>query len=143
MIRPTDIQTVTRAADFAARRHTHQRRRGEAAGPYFNHLAHVASLLADAGADADLVAAGYRKRETFAYACEAYSCIVAPGSTAADRRAALDVHADGGLPGDDSIDLDEYIDNLQEAVVARNGWKRILQRCAPRESRTTTSPITG
>ena len=46
MIRPTDIQTVTRAADFAARRHTHQRRKGEAAEPYFNHLAHVASLFA-------------------------------------------------------------------------------------------------
>jgi len=59
MIRPTDIPTVTRAADFAARRHTHQRRKGEAAEPYFNHLAHVASLLADAGADANLVAAGY------------------------------------------------------------------------------------
>ena len=59
MTRPTDVQTVTRAADFAARRHTHQRRKGEAAEPYFNHLAHVAALLADAGADANLVAAGY------------------------------------------------------------------------------------
>ncbi len=59
MERPTEIQIVTRAADFAARRHTHQRRKGEAAEPYFNHLAHVAALLADAGADANLVAAGY------------------------------------------------------------------------------------
>lgn len=59
MTRPTDIQIVARAADFAARRHTHQRRKGEAAEPYFNHLAHVAALLADAGADANLVAAGY------------------------------------------------------------------------------------
>lgn len=50
---------MTRAADFAARRHTHQRRKGEAAEPYFNHLAHVAALLAEAGADANLVAAGY------------------------------------------------------------------------------------
>ena len=59
MNRPTDIQVVARAADFAARRHTHQRRKGEAAEPYFNHLAHVAAVLADAGADANLVAAGY------------------------------------------------------------------------------------
>jgi len=59
MKRPTDIQIVTRAADFAAQRHTHQRRKGEAEEPYFNHLAHVAALLADAGADANLVAAGY------------------------------------------------------------------------------------
>ena len=48
-IRPSDIQTVARAADFAARRHTQQRRKREAAEPYFNHLAHVAALLADAG----------------------------------------------------------------------------------------------
>ena len=85
----------------------------------------------------------YRKRETFAYACEAYSCIVARGGTADDRRAALDAHADGWLPGDDSINLDEYLDILQEAVAARNGWKRILQRCAPREGRTATRAVPG
>jgi len=85
----------------------------------------------------------YRKRETFAYACEAYSCIVARGGTAADRRAALDTHADGWLPGDDSVDVDEYLDILQEAVAARNGWKRILQRCAPRKSRPATPGDAG
>jgi len=47
MNRPTDIQVVARAADFAARRHTHQRRKGEAAELQFNHLAHVAAVLAD------------------------------------------------------------------------------------------------
>jgi hypothetical protein len=83
----------------------------------------------------------YRMRETFAYACEAYSCIVARGGTAADRRAALDAHAGGRLPGDDSVDLDEYLDILQEAVDARNGWKRILKRCAPREGRAATSSM--
>ena len=46
-------------------------------------------------------------------------------------------------PGDDSIDLDEYLDILQDAVAARNGWKRILQRCAPGESRTTTRAVPG
>ena len=85
----------------------------------------------------------YRKRETFANACEAYSCIVARGGTAAHRRAALDTHADGSLPADDIIDLNEYLDILQEAVDARNGWKRILQRCAPGESRTATRPVPG
>lgn len=59
MNRATDIQVVARAADFAARRHTHQQRKGEAKEPYFNHLAQVAAVLADAGADANLVAAGY------------------------------------------------------------------------------------
>lgn len=73
----------------------------------------------------------YRKRETFAYACEAYSCIVAQGGTAAHRQAALDAHADGWLPGDASVDVDAYLSILREAVAARNGWKRILGRCAP------------
>lgn len=59
MIQPTDIQTIARAADLAARKHTRQKRKGEAEEPYFNHLAQVAALLADAGADANLVAAGY------------------------------------------------------------------------------------
>lgn len=59
MGRATDILIVARAANFASRKHTQQRRKGEAEEPYFNHLAHVAVLLADAGVDANLVAAGY------------------------------------------------------------------------------------
>ncbi len=59
MSQQTDIQVIARAANFAARRHTHQRRKGEAAEPYINHLTQVAMLLADAGADANLVAAGF------------------------------------------------------------------------------------
>ena len=52
---------VMQAAEFAAHRHTGQRRKGEAGEPYVNHLAEVARLLADAtdGADADLIAAGW------------------------------------------------------------------------------------
>jgi len=51
---------VTRAADFAARRHVAQRRKGVAGDPYLNHLVEVAALLAGAtdGHDAALVAAG-------------------------------------------------------------------------------------
>lgn len=41
---------------------------------------------------------------------------------------------DGPLPGDPSVDVDEYFDILGEAAQARNGWKRILRRCAPPES---------
>lgn len=52
---------VARAADFAARRHVEQRRKGAAREPYVNHLIEVASLLAEAtrGADPLLVAGGY------------------------------------------------------------------------------------
>jgi GTP diphosphokinase / guanosine-3',5'-bis(diphosphate) 3'-diphosphatase len=49
------------AADFAARRHVNQRRKGRAGEPYINHLAEVAMLLAAAtdGSDPALVAAGF------------------------------------------------------------------------------------
>ncbi len=52
---------VVRAAEFAARRHTEQRRKGSTAEPYVNHLTEVAGLLAEAtdGRDPALVAAGF------------------------------------------------------------------------------------
>jgi (p)ppGpp synthase/HD superfamily hydrolase len=55
------ILLVTRAAEFAARRHVGQTRKGAAREPYVNHLAEVASLLAATAEapDADLVAAGW------------------------------------------------------------------------------------
>lgn len=56
----TDLVRLTRAADFAARRHITQRRKGERAEPYINHLTEVATLLAEAtdGGDAVLVMGG-------------------------------------------------------------------------------------
>jgi len=74
-------------------------------------------------------------RETFAYACEAYSRLLALGRTGAERQEALAAHVDGPLPGHETVDTDEYLDILREAVEARNGWKRILKRCAPVVSR--------
>ncbi|MGP9810077.1 HD domain-containing protein [Rhodopseudomonas sp. NSM] len=57
----TDLVLVSRAADFAARCHAGQRRKGSAKEPYVNHVAEVAELLAVAtdGSDAALVAAGW------------------------------------------------------------------------------------
>jgi len=43
-----DIVQIMKAADFAARKHTHQRRKGEVAEPYLNHLIEVANLVAEA-----------------------------------------------------------------------------------------------
>src|ERR1700694_3040078 len=57
----TALRLVSEAADFAARRHTGQQRKGRGNEPYVNHLAEVANLLAitTEGADAELVAAGW------------------------------------------------------------------------------------
>jgi (p)ppGpp synthase/HD superfamily hydrolase len=51
--------SVLRAADAAARRHAHQRRKGAAKEPYINHLLEVAGLVAEAthGDDPDLAVA--------------------------------------------------------------------------------------
>jgi GTP diphosphokinase / guanosine-3',5'-bis(diphosphate) 3'-diphosphatase len=43
-----DVVTIMKAADFAARKHANQRRKGEEAEPCLNHLIEVASLVADA-----------------------------------------------------------------------------------------------
>ena len=55
------LRLVSEAADFAARRHTGQQRKGRGNEPYVNHLAEVANLLSIAtdGTDAELTAAGW------------------------------------------------------------------------------------
>ena len=57
----TGIRLVSEAAEFAARRHTGQQRKGRGDEPYINHLAEVANLLSKAtnGEDPELVAAGW------------------------------------------------------------------------------------
>lgn len=47
---------LARALDFAARKHSTQRRKGEAGEPYVNHLAEVARLVAEATGGKDTVA---------------------------------------------------------------------------------------
>jgi (p)ppGpp synthase/HD superfamily hydrolase len=56
-----DLALVTRAADFAARAHTAQHRKGLAKEPYVNHLTEVTALLTEAigGDDPELIAAAY------------------------------------------------------------------------------------
>jgi hypothetical protein len=72
----------------------------------------------------------FRKRETFAYACEAYSRILELGVDQKHRQKLLAELALKPLPGDDRVDGEEYLDILGEAVAVRNGWKRILSRCS-------------
>lgn len=76
-----------------------------------------------------LLPIAFRKRETFAYACEAYSRVIALAKRASDRTALVEEHLErGGFP-DERVDASEYAEILREAVRARNGWKRILARC--------------
>lgn len=50
-----DLVKLAQAADYAARQHIAQRRKGERAEPYVNHLTEVALLLAEATEGADVV----------------------------------------------------------------------------------------
>jgi len=74
----------------------------------------------------------FDKRETFAYACEAYSRIVKLGDSPGARRMLLSQYLQGPMPAAGEVDTNEYVDILGEAVAARNGWKRILARCSAR-----------
>ncbi|MDR5770049.1 MULTISPECIES: hypothetical protein [unclassified Caballeronia] len=63
----------------------------------------------------------FGKRETFAYACEAYSQILVSAPGEAARQAALSRHQEYGLPPDERVDHDEYMAILADAIQARNG----------------------
>ena len=85
----------------------------------------------------------FRRRETFAYACEAYSRIRECGASPHARRELLADLEPGTSLADDRVDASEYLDILGEAVAARNGWKRILARCAaPQPVRTRGTSAT-
>lgn len=55
--RLSDAQLLTKAFNFAADAHRDQRRKGPQAEPYVNHVAEVANILSQAGADVNLIAA--------------------------------------------------------------------------------------
>ncbi len=78
----------------------------------------------------------YAKRETFAYACEAYSCIHALADGPKGRYRLLAEYAEEQMPADERVNTDEYMDILRDAIAVRNGWKRILQRCSTLASRS-------
>jgi hypothetical protein len=58
------VLLIARAADFAARAHVTQRRKGDAQEPYVNHLIEVALLLTEAtgGENPVVIAAGCTTR---------------------------------------------------------------------------------
>ena len=72
----------------------------------------------------------FQKRETFAYACEAYSRILDLGMRPQDRQMHFDQLKQSFCPPDERVDADEYYDILANAITKRNGWKLILERCS-------------
>jgi hypothetical protein len=73
----------------------------------------------------------YRKRETFAYACEAYSRVLERGQTPARRRVLAAEYGKTAVRiSDERVEPGEVAGIVAEAANARNGWKVILARCA-------------
>lgn len=74
----------------------------------------------------------YRKRETFAYSCEAYARILARAKMPADRRTLAAEYASTVKISEERVDAAEVAGIVQAATEVRNGWKVILARCAPK-----------
>jgi hypothetical protein len=71
----------------------------------------------------------YRRRETFAYSCEAYSRILELGRCPADRQALADEFGLTVSIADERADDHEVARIVRAATAARNGWKLILAEC--------------
>ncbi|QRK06749.1 hypothetical protein JQX13_42885 [Archangium violaceum] len=85
----------------------------------------------------------FRKRETFAYACEAYSRILEAGRSPRERMALAEEYAACAAPADERVSVAEVVELVREAAAARNGWKRILTRCAPAVRDVTRVAVGG
>lgn len=73
----------------------------------------------------------FRKRETFAYSCEAYGWIVEHAASRTERMAMAEEFAKhGSRVNDETVEPEELADIVREACAARNGWKVILGRCS-------------
>jgi hypothetical protein len=73
----------------------------------------------------------YRKRETFAYSCEAYARLIERGKQPVERGLLAEQFARTARISDERVDAAEVAGIIQAAAEARNGWKLILERCAP------------
>jgi hypothetical protein len=73
----------------------------------------------------------FRKRETFAYSCEAYSCILASAKKPAERLILAAEYGSSVRISEERVDHSEVASIVAEACAVRNGWKVILARCAP------------
>jgi hypothetical protein len=73
----------------------------------------------------------YQKRETFAYACEAYARILERAPRLRDRSALAKDFATKVRVSAEGVDAGELNVILAAACAARNGWKVILSRCSP------------
>jgi hypothetical protein len=73
----------------------------------------------------------YRRRETFAYSCEAYARVLQRAKSPAERRTLAEEYGRAVRISEERADPAEVAGIVREAAAARNGWKVVLARCAP------------
>ena len=76
----------------------------------------------------------FRKRETFAYACEAYARICERSCDRGTRLALAGEYAALRPIPDERVDPSEVVTLVRTACTARSGWKVILAGCAPKRA---------
>lgn len=84
----------------------------------------------------------YERRETFAYACEAYARIVERGARPEERLALARAYGEQAGVSDARCDPEEVAELVLAAASRRNGWKVILAHCRTASPRTATTPPT-
>jgi hypothetical protein len=82
----------------------------------------------------------YRMREVFAYSCEAYARVMERGKSRVERQKLAEEYGRVASIADGRVDSSEVAGILQAAAAARNGWKTILARCAPKTPENTRPP---
>lgn len=85
----------------------------------------------------------FRKRETFAYACEAYACMLRRAKKPAERVAIAAELRDSFGTGDVRVESGEVAEIVRSAAERRNGWKVILECCAPPKRKRRAAPPTA
>jgi hypothetical protein len=73
----------------------------------------------------------FRKRETFAYSCEAYARVLERAKSPSERRVLAAAYGSKVRISEERVDPAEVASIVAEAAAVRNGWKVILARCAP------------
>ncbi len=113
----------------------------EERGPFEDFLLHeCAHVLHDAKLETiglpmtrsreRLVELEFRERETFAYSCEAFATISA-GRSPAERADLAAAFRERRPYPKGAVDVAKVEEIVSDAAAMRNGWKHVLERCAP------------
>jgi hypothetical protein len=97
----------------------------------FHNCKRATSGLREARTKEWLLDIEYRKRETFAYSCEAYARLLQRGKSPAERRALAEEYGRTAHISEERADVTEVVSIVSGAAAVLNGWKVIRERCAP------------